>query len=152
VLLPLNKRSRFPSGWARILQAGGKEFYDPAPPGLPSVTVQGGVLVARTGGDAARLGADSDGQWIAYARGRLLFVKYYLYSPAADYPGGASVQVYSDRRVTELNPFSPQTALAPGQSFIFPEKWLLLPLDKEVATVEQAAKLVHKIPPPPFPR
>ena len=88
----------------------------------------GGVLVAQTGGDATRLGADSDGQWIAYARGRLLFVKYYLYSPGGHYPGGGnSVEVYFDRRVTELNPLSPETSLAPGESLIFPEKWVLHP-------------------------
>jgi hypothetical protein len=109
--------------------------------------------VAETGGDATRLGADSDGQWIAYARGRLLFVKYYLYSPRGDYPGaGNSVEVYFDRRVTELNPLSPETALPPGGSFLFPEKWVLLPLDREVTTAEEARRLVPKIPPPPFGR
>jgi hypothetical protein len=60
------------------------------------------------------------------------------------------VEVYFDRRVTELNPFSPETPLASGGSFLFPEKWVLLPLDKEAATVEEARKLVSKIPPPPF--
>jgi hypothetical protein len=153
VLLPLNKKSRFKARWALARDAAGKRFYDGDHPVSPAVTVLGGVLVAQTGGDATRLAADSDGQWIACARGRLLFVKYYLYSPRADYGGnGISVEVYFDRRVTELNPFSPQSSLAPGESFIFPEKWVLIPLDKEPATAEQARELVSKIPPPPFGR
>ncbi|MGA2540854.1 MAG: hypothetical protein ABSG78_04760 [Verrucomicrobiota bacterium] len=153
VLFPLNKKSRFKAGWAQIREAGGKKYYDGDHPASSAVSVLGGILVAVTGGDATRLGADSDGQWIAYARDRLLFVKYYLFSPGADYgPAGNSVEVYFDRRMTELDPFSPQTTLAPGESFIFPEKWVLLPLDKDVTTAEEARKLVLKIPPPPFRR
>jgi hypothetical protein len=151
VLLPLNKKSRFKAGWARAREAGGKLYYDGDRPVSADVSVLGGVLVAQTGGDATRLGADSDGEWIAYARGRLLFVKYYLYSAAGDYgQAGISVEVYFDRRVTELNPFSPEISLPPNTSFIFPEKWALIPLDKEVTTPEEARRLVQKIPPPPF--
>jgi hypothetical protein len=153
VLVPLKKKSRFKAGWALARDAGGKRFYDGDHPAAPAVSVLGGVLVAQTGGDATRLAADSDGQWVACARGRLLFVKYYLYSPGGDYgQAGISVEVYSDRRVTELNPFSPQTTLVPGASFIFPEKWVLIPLDKEPATAEEARALVSKIPPAPFGR
>ena len=83
-------------------------------PSRPASVVLGGVLVAETGGDATRLGADSDGQWIAYARGRLLFVKYYFYAAWGDYgPGGRSVEVYFDRRVTELNPRQPRNQPGP---------------------------------------
>ena len=32
------------------------------------------------------MGADSDAGWIAYMRGRLLFVKYYPYFPNGAYP------------------------------------------------------------------
>ena len=153
VFFPLNKKSRFKAGWAQAREAGGKLFYDGDHPGSSSVSVLDGVLVAQTGGDATRLGADSDGQWIAYARGRLLFVKYYLYSPGGDYGGaGNSVEVYFDRRSTELNPLSPQISLAPGDSLLFPEKWVLMPLDREVTTAEEARRLVPKIPPPPFGR
>jgi hypothetical protein len=151
VFFPLNKKSRFKAGWAQAREAGGKLFYDGDHPVSPAVSVLDGVLVAETGGDATRLGADSDGQWIAYARGRLLFVKYYLYSPRGDYGGaGNSVEVYFDRRVTELNPRSAETRLAPGASFIFPEKWALMPLDREVTSAVEARRLVLKIPPPPF--
>jgi hypothetical protein len=153
VLVPLNPKSRFKSRWSQARQTSGPIYYDGDHPASPFVSVIDNVLVARTGGDVTRLGADSDGQWIAYTRGRLLFVKYYLFSPGGDYSdGGNSVEVYFDRRVTELDPLSPETKLAPGESFIFPEKWLLLPLAREAATPEEARKLVLKIPPPPFRR
>jgi hypothetical protein len=153
VLVPLNKKSRFRSRWALARPPGGPVYYDGDHPASPAVSVIDNVLVVQTGGDVTRLGADSDGQWIAYARGRVLFVKYYLFSPGGDYSdGGNSVEVYFDRRVTELDPFSPETKLAPGESFVFPEKWLLLPLAREAATPEEARKLVLKIPPPPFHR
>jgi hypothetical protein len=153
VLFPLNKKSRYPAGWALAREAGGKRIYDGVRPASSAVSVRAGVLVAETGGDATRLGADSDGQWIAYARGRLLFVKYYFYASWGSYPdSGNSVEVYFDRRVTELNPRSPEISLDPEDSLLFPEKWVLLPLDKEVTTAEQARNLVPKIPPPPFGR
>jgi hypothetical protein len=153
VLFPLKQKSRFPAGWTLARDPGGKPLYDASMPASPAVTVQGGILVAETGGDATRLGADSDAEWIAYARGRLLFVKYFLYAPWGEYTaGGKSVEIYFDRRATELNLFSPEISLAPGDSLIFPEKWLLLPLDKPVTTAEEARKLVPKIPPPPFRR
>ena len=151
VLLPLNSRSRFKAGWAVSHEVGGKIIRDGEHPNASGVSVLDGVLVAQTGGDVTRLGADSDGQWIAYARGRMLFVKYYLYSAKGDYgAAGISMEVYSDRRATELNPVSPVTALPPGGRLDFPEKWLLLPLEKEVSTAEDARKLVLRIPPPPF--
>jgi len=153
VFFPLNKKSRFQAGWALARDVGGKRIYDGVRPASPFVSVLDGVLVAETGGDATRLGADSDGQWIAYARGRLLFVKYYFYAPWGDYTdGGISVEVYFDRRATELNPLSPEISLPPGDSLIFPEKWVLIPLDREVTTAGEARSLVPKIPPPPFRR
>jgi hypothetical protein len=151
VFFPLNKKSRFKAGWSQWRETGSKKFYDGDSPGFSQARVLEGVLVAQTGENATRFGADSDAQWIAYARGRLLFVKYFLYSPRGAYgDGGNSVEVYFDRQVTELDPLSPETKLAAGQSFIFPEKWALLPLDKEVTTMEEARKLVPTIPPPPF--
>jgi hypothetical protein len=151
VLLPLNHHSKFKAGWAVTHVIGGRTIRDGEHPDAYGVSVRDGLLVAQTGGDVTRLAADSDAAWVAYARGHLLFVKYYLYSPKADYGAdGVSVEVSFDRRSTELNPFSPLATLHPGASFIFPEKWLLLALDKEVSTAEEARKLVLKIPPQPF--
>ena len=151
VVLPLNRHSKFKAGWALTHVIGGRTIRDGEQPDAYGVSVSNGILVAQTGGDVTRLVADSDAEWIAYARGHLLFVKYYLYSPKADYRAdGTSVEVYFDRHATELNPNSPVTSLPPGRSYVFPEKWLLLPLDKEVTSAADARKLVIKIPPSPF--
>jgi hypothetical protein len=153
VFFPLNKKSRFKAGWSLWRDAEVKKQLDGDSPEAFNVRVMDGVLVAQTGANVTRFGADSDAEWIAYVRGRLLFVKYYLYYPGQTYAdGGNSVEVYFDRRLTELDPISPETKLAPGQSFIFPEKWALFPLEQEVATMEDARKLVPRIPPPPFAR
>jgi hypothetical protein len=151
VFFPLNKKSRFKAGWSQWRETAGKKFLDGDSPNVLDARVMDGVLIAQTGANVTRFGADSDAEWIAYVRGNLLFVKYYLYSPDQSYPdGGNTVEVYFDRRLTELDPISPETKLAPGQSFIFPEKWTLIPLPKEVTTMEEARKLVALIPPPPF--
>jgi hypothetical protein len=83
--------------------------------------------------------------------GSLLFVKYFPYNRKGTYSdGGNSVEVYFDQRVAEIEPISPETKLQPGQNFSFPEKWVLIPLKKEVTTVEQARELVKRIKPSPF--
>ena len=110
-----------------------------------------GVLVAKAMGEATKVGADSDAGWIAYARGRVLFVKYYPYFAEGHYSdGGNSVETYWDQQVAELEPLSPEITLAPQASYSLPEKWTLIPLKKDVTTFEQARALVSKIPPSPF--
>jgi len=110
-----------------------------------------GVLVTEAKGPPLKVGADSDAEWIAYARGRLLLVKYYPYFASGDYTdGGNSVEFYCDNRVAELEPLSPETRLKPNENYAFPEKWLLIQLDSEVISPEAARALVRKIPPSPF--
>jgi hypothetical protein len=148
---PLNGKSRFKAGWSRQRQRDGASYYDGERPDAFEAQVLDGVLVVQTTGPVTKLGADSDAGWIAYARGKLLFIKYFPYWPHAHYSdGGNCVELYFDQRATELDPISPEITLAPGHSFIFPEKWVLLPLDKEVTTPEQARQLVRRIPPSPF--
>ena len=80
----------------------------------PNVTVLDGVLVAKAEGLPSKLGADSDAGWIAYARGRQLFVKFYTYFPDGKYTDGEnSVELYFDPRVCELEPLSPEVSLKP---------------------------------------
>jgi hypothetical protein len=148
---PLNKKSRFKAGWSQQQHANGRDYYDGDKPGALQVRILDGVLVVTAAGDVTRLGADSTAGWIAYARGKLLFVKYFPWFAHGDYSdGGNTVEVYFDQRAVELSPLSPETKLAPGREYTFPEKWLLIPLAKEVNTWEDARKLVRKIPPSPF--
>jgi len=148
-LIPLNPSSRFPSGWSQL--RNGK--YDPERPEHPGVKVLDGVLVARAEGPSSKLGADSDGGWIAYAKGKLLLVKYFPYTARGVYSdGGNSVELYFDPKVCELEPLSPEVTLAPGAAYEFMERWMILPLEREAATWEDARALVSKIPPHPFTR
>jgi hypothetical protein len=151
VFFPLNKSSRFKAGWSQRRQADGRDYYDGEHPNALQARVLDGVLVVAASGAVTRLGADSMAGWIAYAQGKLLFVKYFPCFARGNYSeGGNTVEVYFDQRAVELSPLSPETKLAPGREYTFPEKWLLIPLRKEVTTWEEARKLVRKIPPSPF--
>lgn len=150
-LFPLNKKSRFTAGWSIRKTVNGKYVYDGTNPGSASVKILDGVLVAKAEGEATKVGADSDAGWIAYARGKTLFVKYFPYFPGAPYTdGGNSVELYFDPRVAELEPLSPEMQMGPHTDYTFPEKWVLIPLKKEVASHEEARELVKLIPPSPF--
>ncbi len=152
-LFPLNKRSRFKAGWSIRRTIDQRYVYDGNNPRSPQVKILKAVLVAKTEGEPTKVGADSDAGWIAYVRGKLLFVKYFPYFAGRKYSdGGNSVELYFDRRISELEPLSPEIKLKPGESYDFPEKWTLVELEKEVSTFEEARKLVKKVPPSPFRR
>ncbi len=156
VLVPLNKRSRFKAGWAIRRGARVPEYrYDGDRPSDERVRVLDGVLVAQAKAlpesPSMKLGLDSDAGWIAYARGRILFVKYFPVFRDANYSdGGNTVEFYCSDRVAELEPLSPEVTMKPGESYTFPEKWVLIELPKEVAGYEQARALVKLIPKSPF--
>ena len=148
---PLNKKSRFKAGWSQRRQDGNKIYYDGEHPNAPQVRVLDDVLVVAASGDVTQIGADSMAGWVAYARGKLLLVKYFPCFAQGHYSeGGNTVEIYFDQRAVELSPLSPETKVAPGREYNFPEKWLLIPLTKEVTTGEEARKLVRKIQPSPF--
>ena len=143
---PLNKHSKFKSGWSVRARIENKYVYDSESPSLPQVHILDGVLVTETAGEPSKLGADSDAGWVAYVRGKLLFVKYFPYNRKGNYTdGGNFVQVYFDQRVAEIEPLSPEIKLEPGQNYSFPEQWVLIPLKREVTTVQQARELVKRI-------
>jgi hypothetical protein len=109
------------------------------------------LLVVRSIGPEQKVGADSDAGWIAYVRGTLLFVKYYPYDPEGTYTdGGLSVAHYYNERIAELEPISPEVKLPPSGEYVFPERWLLIRLDREPKTAEEAAELADRIPRSPF--
>jgi hypothetical protein len=148
---PLNKKSRFPAKWSLRHKIDDKEVYDGKTPASPNVKVIDGVLVAKTTGSATKVGADSDAGWIAYARGRLLFVKFFPYVPTGQYSdGGNSVELYFDQSIAELEPLSPEVKLKPGETYAIPEQWVLIELKRSVTTFEQARALVKQVPRPPF--
>ena len=151
VFFPLNKKSRFPAKWSIRSKIDEQYVYDGKRPESPNVKVIDDVLVAKTTGSATKVGADSDAGWIAYARDRILFVKYFPYDPKGNYmDGGNSVELYFDQSVAELEPLGPEVKLNPGQTGSFPEQWVLIPLKKSITTFEEARALVRHVPRSPF--
>lgn len=155
-LIPLNRKSRFKAGWSIRRGQRVPEFrYDGDKPADPRVRVMDGVLVAQAKSLAEspslKIGADSDAGWIAYARGRVLFVKYFPVFRDGNYSdGGNTVEFYCSDRVAELEPLSPEVTLKPGETYPFPEKWTLIELPQEVTSYGQARAAVKLIPRSPF--
>jgi hypothetical protein len=156
VLIPLNKRSAFKAGWSIRRGQSGSYSYEGNRPADARVRVIDGVLVAQARAlpeaKELKLGTDSDAGWIAYVRGKTLFVKYFpVYAKANYSDGGNTVEFYCDDRVAELEPLSPEVTLKPGSNYSFPEKWTLIELADEVATFEKARAVVKQhIPSSPF--
>jgi hypothetical protein len=151
IFFPLNPASRFKAGWSQRRQVDGKWYYDGDNPNAFQARVMDGVLVVSASGPVTQLGADTTGGWVAYARDKLLFVKYFPCHREGNYPdGGNTLELYFDQRAVELSPLSPEVTIAAGKDYTFPEKWSLTALSKEVTTWEEARKLVKKIPASPF--
>lgn len=154
-LLPLEKKSRFKERWSIRRGTAGHYEYDGERPSDRRVRVMDNVLVvqARELPDAAELkvGCDTSDGWIAYVREKTLFIKYFPVTAKANYSdGGNTLEFYCNQRVAELEPLSPEVRLEPGAEYRFPEKWVLVQLDKEVSTFEQARAVVKRIPKSPF--
>jgi hypothetical protein len=143
---PLNKKSRFASGWTLRIKQKGPDAYNVTNPSLANVKVLDGVLVAECTGKEGKLGADSDAGWIAYVRGKQLLIKCFPYFADGNYTdAGNSVELYWSPQVAELEPLGPEIALKPGAEYVFPETWVLLTLPEEAASFEAARALVEKV-------
>lgn len=142
----VNPKSRYRAGWS--LFDGKRKQYLGDSPSLPNADVIDGMLVVSSPPEKGwvKIGLDSDGGWVAYVWKGLLFVKTFPYSAKGPYTdGGNSLEVFMNKDVTELEPLSPEVKLAPGESYEFPETWILTPLDREVSTRAQAAGLRGRI-------
>ncbi len=150
-LLPLSKKSRFSAGWSIRRGEGARKTYDGNKPESEAVQVLDGVLVARTGGPATKIGADSDAQWVAYALGRSLFVVHFPVYPSATYSeGGNSVTLDWDERRTELQPLSAEQRVRSRKTLEFPMKWSIIDLPAEVTSHAEARRLAELVPSSPF--
>jgi hypothetical protein len=151
ILIPLNKRSRFEKGWAYWYKNQGQWVCDENPPNVVQAQVLEGVLVIEAQGTPTTIGADSDAGWIAYAKDKLLFVKYFPHDTSGHYSDNANTVLISfEQRTMEFGPISPEFNLAPGETATFPEQWSLQELKNKITSAEQARKLVKKITPSPF--
>ena len=151
VLFRLPKQSRHRAGWALLRATETGSAFDGEQPVSPNVRVFGDMLVAQAAGAPGKLGSDADGGWVAYVRGRLLFVKYFQTWRGAAYAGaGHTVEFSWNDQMAALELFSPVTALQPGQAFDFPELWQLIELKEAVTSFDDARAAVKKVPPSPF--
>jgi hypothetical protein len=153
-IIPLNPRSRFPAKWVIGTRRGPLWWdYDGTNPAHPGIRILDGMLVAKAEGKEQKIGADSDAGWIAYVRGRLLFVKYFPTVAGGDYiDNGITVAHYFNDTIAELEPLSPQARLKPEGEYTFPERWTLTRLDREVTNHEEARAAAERIPTSPFER
>lgn len=151
VLLPLSKKSRFPASWARLQDDAGKPAWNGTNPALDSVRLLDGILVARTGSGSARIGTDSDSQWMAYVLGRSLFILHFPFYASAVYAeGGNSVTCSWNDQRTELQPVGPEARIRSRRTSELPMKWSLLELPSEVTSFEQARAAANQVPVSPF--
>lgn len=151
VLFRLPKQSHHRGGWAVLRPTETGSAFDGEQPASPNVAVFGDLLVAQAAGAPGKLGSDTDGGWVAYVRGRLLFVKYIQTWRGAAYAGaGHTVEFSWSDQMAALEVFSPLTALQPGQAFDFPELWQLIELKSPVTSFDDARAAAKKIPPSPF--
>ncbi len=151
LILPMPKQSRYRAGWAVLRTTESGSAYDGEEPSSPNAAVFGEVLVAQATGAPGKLGSDTDAGWVAYVRGRLLFVKFFKSWAGAAYAGaGHTVEFSWNDQMAGLELFSPLTSLQPGQAFDFPELWQLIELKQPVKDFEDVRAAVRKVPPSPF--
>jgi len=151
-LVRLARQSRHRAGWSLLRATENGPFFDGEQPASPKVRVFGDLLVAQAAGAPGKLGSDTDAGWVAYVRGRLLFVKYFQTWRGAAYAGaGHPVEFSWNNEMAALELFSPLTTLQPGQAFDFPELWQLIELKEEVTDFDDARAAAKKVPVSPFP-
>jgi len=151
-IIPVNRNSQFKNDWAmRVGDSKANWRYDGNFEAPREIELRKKHVIIRCQGPATKIGGDSTAGWVAYARGRLLFVKYFPYFPDGNYSdGGCSVEVYFNEQFAELEPLSPEVTLKPGESYSFPEQWVIIELDRAVNTHKDASKILKQIPPSPF--
>jgi hypothetical protein len=151
-VIPLNPKSRFPAKWVLGTRRGPVSWeYDGISPSHSNIKILDGMLVSKAQGPEQKVGADCSAGWIAYMRGKLLFVKYFPFVPGGNYiDNGISVAHYFNDNVAELEPLSPEARLKPEGEYTFPEHWTLTRLDRDVTTHEEARAVADRIPPSPF--
>jgi hypothetical protein len=147
----LPKQSHHRAGWAVLRATDNGTAFDGEQPTSANVAVFGDLLVAQAAGPAGKIGSDVDAGWVAYVRGRLLFVKHFQTWRGALYAReGHTVEFSWNDKMAAMELFSPMTTLQPGEAFDFPELWQLIELKRPVTTFEDAVAAAKKVPPSPF--
>ena len=140
VYLPLNAKSKHQGGY--FVMAGESSAR------AQWQKVAGGkVLETSYKGEEGKIGADSDGGWIAYVDDLhdLAFAKTFKVASGAAYPdNNSTVQVFTSRAATpymEIEVLSPLKKLEPGEEFSFEESWYCAKVGGPIIKVTDAAAI-----------
>ena len=142
----VNPKSKFAKGWAQRIKYDGEGAFNTTDPNLENVKVIDGVVLIECKGKEGKMGGDTNAGWLAYVRGKQLYIKIFPYDPKGNYSdAGNSVEIYWSPMVAEIEPLGPEIVLKPGEEATFPETWLLIDLPEEATTFEAARKLVDRV-------
>ncbi len=99
--------------------------------------LEGDVVCINPGGQATKLGFQSNAGWSAYAMDDVMYVKYHAFVPGAHYDNNKGASsfpniIYMCERFIEIEPNSPMLTMQPGETASFEEKWLLVPLKQKM--------------------
>jgi len=90
-----------------------------------------------------KLGLMHAGGWVAYHVAGQLFVKRVPVEPGGTYPDrGCNLETFTNADMLEIETLGPLVELAAGQSVEHAEAWELFPLNAEVWTEDDVARLV----------
>jgi hypothetical protein len=76
-------------------------------------------------GSPQKIGFLNEAGWMAYRRGRSLFVKRFAFVPGTYPDFGCNTETFTDRAMLELETLSPILAVAPGAAIEHGERWFL---------------------------
>ena len=100
--------------------------------------------------ERAKIGVANDEGWCAYAREGYLFLKRFPFTEGAAYPDlGASVELFTNNRMLEVETLGPLVDLAPGATVTHQEEWevwdgIPLPFGDEAAIRARLLPLVER--------
>jgi hypothetical protein len=136
IYFPVNPKSKFKGGFRQIVEGGGDQWR----------VLDGNLLEVSYKHEQGKIGADSNGGWMAYVDGgkHWAYVKTYTPKPGATYPdSGCSVEVWAagDLPYCEMEVLSPMHKLAAGETVSATEDWYATRLGTPVREVTDVAAL-----------
>jgi len=148
-LFPVNPKSRFTNGWVR--SAGGANTNQPDNP-KQWMTHKGFMLLHYLGAQG-QLMADSDGGWLAWARGNLVHVQRFSVDMSCNYSmNDSSISFFTPslkrkptQYMVELESMSPLKTIKPGERYTWRYTWILFRNEKVVKNREDAVELGKRI-------
>ena len=140
IYFPVNPKSKFKGGFRQMVQGGADQWR----------VLDGGILEVAYKHEQGKIGADSDGGWMAYVDGgkHWAYVKTYTPHPGGDYPeGGCSVEIWAagDLPYCEMETLTPMHKLAAGATVSATEDWYATRVGSPVQDVTDVAAVEQPV-------